>query len=88
MPRPPPHITGLTVEQARAVSLFNPGAWVVQQTAEGWVASKGDIPLITTNGRYTRRFPTVGAALARLHAEVGVADIRVLYREPNSHPQV
>lgn len=86
MPRPPRQITGLTVEQARAVSLFNPGAWVVQQTAEGWIASKGDIPIITTNGRHTRRFPTVGAALARLHAEVGVFDVRVLYREPASQP--
>ena len=82
------YLSGITVEQARAVTMFNPGAWVVQQTAEGWVASKGDVPLITTNGRHTRRFPTVGAALARLHAEVGVSDIRVLYRQPGSQPSV
>jgi hypothetical protein len=82
------YLSGITVDQARAVTMFNPGAWVVQQTAEGWVASKGDIPLITTNGGHTRRFPTVGAALARLHAEVGVLDVRVLYREPASQPLV
>jgi hypothetical protein len=69
----------LTVEQARAITAWNPGAWTVTQTPEGrWIAQKGDATLVGTNTRAPRRFRTYAAAISRLHAEVGVTEVRVL----------
>lgn len=67
----------LTVEQARAVNSFSPGAWLLRQTPEGWLAMRGDATLIGTNTRRPRVFKSLDKAVCRLRAEVGAKDFRV-----------
>lgn len=67
----------ITVEQARAVQLFAPGAWTLTRTAEGWVCRKGDAILIGINTRRPRVFKTTDAAIRRLREEAGATEFRV-----------
>ena len=67
----------ITVEQARAVNAFAPGAWTLRQTPEGWLAMRGDATLIGVNSRRPRLFKSLDRAVGRLRAEVGVRDFRV-----------
>jgi hypothetical protein len=67
----------LTVEQARAVHSFSPGAWLLRQTPEGWLAMRGDATLIGTNTRRPRVFKSLDKAVGRLQVEVGARDFRV-----------
>jgi hypothetical protein len=68
----------ITVEQARAVQLFNPGAWTIQRTPEGWICRKGDALLVGINTRKPRVFKTTDGAIKRLKAEAGATEFRVL----------
>jgi hypothetical protein len=67
----------ITVEQARAVNAFAPGAWTLRQTPEGWLAMRGDATLIGVNSRKPRLFKSRDRAVGRLRAAGGVHDFRV-----------
>lgn len=67
----------ITVEQARAVNAFAPGAWILRETPEGWLAMRGDATLIGVNTRRPRIFASVDTAIRRLGAEVGVKSFKV-----------
>lgn len=68
----------LTVEQAKAVSAWNPGAWTVLEAPDGWYAQKGDARLVSTNTRRPRRFRSIFEAINRLKVEIGVTEFRVI----------
>ena len=79
--RDPLHIT---VEQARAVMAFAPGAWTLSETPEGWLARRGDATLIGINTRKPRIFKSLDRAVRRLRDEVGARDFRVETLSTNS----
>lgn len=67
----------MTIDQARAISAFSPGAWTLSETPEGWIARRGSAVLISSNSRKVRHFATVDTAIRRLRSEAGVNDFKV-----------
>lgn len=67
----------MTIDQARAISAFSPGAWTLSETPEGWIARRGSAVLISSNSRKVRHFATVDTAIRRLRSEAGVKDFKV-----------
>ena len=67
----------MTIDQARAISAFSPGAWTLSETPEGWIARRGSAVLISSNSRKVRHFATVDTAIRRLRSEAGVKNFNV-----------